>query len=256
MDLGLRDKRVMVTGGSRGIGRASARVFAEEGARVAITYNTSADEAEKVVKELGGTDRALAVQYELRDPESVEAAVRTVEERFGGIDVLVANALWFTWGGPPDERGLFEDLPTDKWMTRFRANTEGHMLTIQRAVKGMRTRGWGRIVLLSSITAHYGRAGSEIYSSSKAALHGFTRSLMWSGNGVLANVVAPGATLTENMATILRDPATKEMVRKEIENTPSGRLSEPEDVTRLIVFLASEANGNINGELIHTAGGR
>ena len=255
MDLGLKDKRVMVTGGTRGIGRVTAQLFAEEGARVAITYNTSAEEAEKVVTELGGTDRALAVQYDLRNPESVEAAVRTVAECFGGIDVLIANALWFTWGAP-DEKGLFEDLPADKWTARFRANTEGHMLTVQHVVKGMRARGWGRIVLLSSITAHYGMVGSEIYSGSKAALQGFARGLMWGRNGVLVNVVAPGATRTEHMATILQDPATNELVRKEIEQTPSGRLSEPEDVARLIVFLGSEANGNINGELIHTAGGR
>ncbi|MFF4403288.1 SDR family NAD(P)-dependent oxidoreductase [Streptomyces sp. NPDC001262] len=255
MDLGLKDKRVVITGGTRGIGRAAARLFAQEGARVAITYNSSADEAGKAVEELGGPDRAMAVPYELRDPASIEAALRAVEEQFGGVDVLVANALWFTWGAS-DENGLFEDLPADKWMTRFRANTEGHMLTAQLVVKGMRERGWGRIVLLSSITADYGMAGSEIYSSSKTALHGFARGLMWSRNGVLANVVAPGATLTEHMATIMEDPATRELVEKEIEKTPSGRLSNPDDVARLILFLGSEANGNINGEVIHTAGGR
>jgi 3-oxoacyl-[acyl-carrier protein] reductase len=255
MDLGLKDKRVLVTGGTRGIGRATARLFAEEGARVAITYNKSTDEATKLVTELGGEDRALAVPYELRDRESIEAAVRAVDERFGGVDVLVANALWFTWGDPGED-DLFEDLDTDKWMTRFRANTEGHMLTVQRVLKGMRARGWGRIVLLSSITAHYGMVRSEIYSSSKATLHGFAKGLMWSQHGVLANVVAPGATKTEFMAELLTDPATQELVDKEIERTPSGRLSDPEDVARLILFLGSEANGNINGEVIHTAGGR
>lgn len=248
MDLGLKDKRVLVTGGTRGIGRATARIFAEEGAQVAITYNTAADAAAQVVDELGGDERAYAVPYELRDPESVEAAVRNVEHRFGGIDVLVANALWFTW---TNEVVLFEDTPMDEWTTRLRSNVEGQMLTAQRVVKGMRARGWGRIVLLSSITAQHGRPGSEIYGASKAALHGFARGLMWSRGGVLVNLVAPGATRTESL-----ELADTELVRQEEENTPSGRLSDPDDIARLIVFLCSEANGNVNGEVIHTAGGR
>lgn len=255
MDTGLKDKRVLITGGTRGIGRATALRFAGEGARVAITYNQSADEAEKLVAELGGPDRALAVPYDLRDLASIDSAVRAVTETFGGVDVLIANALWFRWGDPEDQI-LFEDLDVDRWTTRFRANTEGHMRTVQLVLKGMKANGWGRIVLLSSITAYYGRAKSELYSSSKTALHGFARSLMWTRHGVLANVVAPGATRTELMDELLLDPATKELVTREIEQTPSGRLSEPDDIAKLIVFLGSEANGNVNGEVIHTAGGR
>ncbi|MFC5723494.1 SDR family NAD(P)-dependent oxidoreductase [Streptomyces gamaensis] len=255
MDLGLKDKRVLITGGTRGIGRAAALLFAREGARVAITYNSSAEAAEKLVGELGGPGRALAVPYELRDPESITAAVDRVREAFGGVDVLVANALWFTWGDPGED-DAFQDLDPAKWTARFRANTEGHMLTAQRVLGGMRENGWGRIVLLSSITAHYGMERSEIYSGSKAALHGFAKGLMWERHGVLANVVAPGATRTEFMEQLLEDPATRELVDKEIEKTPSGRISEPEDIAKLIVFLGSAANGNINGEIIHTAGGR
>nr|CAM34373.1 putative reductase [Streptomyces tendae] len=255
MDLGLTDKRVLITGGTRGIGRATALMYAAEGARVAITYNKSADEAEKLVEELGGTGRALAVQYDLRDPDSIDSAVTAVNEALGGVDVLVANALWFTFGDPGED-DPFEDLDAEKWTRRFRANTEGHMRTVQRVLKGMRTNGWGRIVLLSSITAHYGMWRSEIYSSSKAALHGFAKGLMWEQHGVLANVVAPGATKTEFFDQLLADPDMREMVDKEIERTPSGRISEPEDVARLILFLGSAANGNINGEIINVAGGR
>lgn len=250
MDLGLKDKRVMITGATRGIGLAVAREFAGEGARVAITYNTAGDRAAEIVAELGGPERACATQYELRDPASIRAAVRSVEQRWGGIDVLVANALWFTWVDP-SQTPLFEDLPADEWTAQLRANVDGQLHTVQHAVRGMRQRGWGRIVLLSSITAHYGLRGSEIYSASKAAMHGFARGLMWGRGGVLVNVVAPGATTTESL-----DQVSEEMVAEAKRVTPSGRLSTPADVARVIVFLCSEANGGVNGELIHTAGGR
>lgn len=250
MDLGLKYKRVMITGATRGIGRATARLFAGEGARVAITYHSSDDEAKKVVEELGGDERACAVRYDLADPQSIRAAVTAVEERWGGIDVLVANAQSWVWVDA-DKLPPFEDLPTDQWFALMRANVEGHMLAVQGALRGMRKRGWGRIVLLSSVTAEHGMPGSEIYGASKAALHGFVRGLMWTRHGVLANVVSPGGTLTESLQNV--DPA---IIKRSEEETPSGKLSTPEDVGRVIVFLCSEANGNVNGEVMHTAGGR
>lgn len=255
MDLGLAGKRVLVTGATRGIGKATALRYADEGASVAITYNESAQEAAELVDQLGGPRKAMAVPYDLRDLSSIDAAVGAVNEAFGGVDVLIANALWFRWGDPEDDL-LFEERDTASWTARFRANTEGHMRTAQLVLGGMKESGWGRIVLLSSITAHYGRAKSELYTTSKTALHGFARGLMWVRNGVLVNVVAPGATKTELMGELLDDPITRVMVDREVEQTPSGRLSEPDEIAKLIVFLGSEANGNINGEVIHTAGGR
>lgn len=250
MDLGLKDKRVLVTGASRGIGRVTARIFAEEGARVAITYNTAVDRAREVVDELGGAGVSLALPYDLRDPESVVVALDAVETQFGGIDVLVSNAHWFTWVDP-GTTPLFEDFPVAEWTARLRANVEGPLRTVQCAVGGMRRRGWGRIVLLSSVTAHHGMRGSEIYSAARAAVQGFARGLMWNQDNVLVNVVAPGGTRTEQLDLV--DP---ELIKRAEADTPSGRLSTPEDVAHLIVFLCSEANGNINGEIIHVAGGR
>jgi 3-oxoacyl-[acyl-carrier protein] reductase len=93
--------------------------------------------------------------------------------------------------------------------------------------------------------------GSEIYSAAKSALHGFARGLMWTRDGVLVNVVSPGGTLTESLLDV--DPA---IIARSAEDTPSGKLSTPEDVARVIVFLCSEANGNVNGAVLHTAGGR
>ncbi|MBF8194284.1 SDR family oxidoreductase [Nonomuraea sp. K274] len=250
MDLGLADKRVLITGATRGIGLATARVFAAERARVAITYHTSDAVAKRVVEELGGDDRACALPYDLGDPDSIRQAVAAVEERWGGIDVVVANAQTWVWINPEDVPP-YQDTPMDHWLGLFRENVEGHLWTIRQALGGMRERGWGRIVLLSSVTATHGNPGSEMYSAAKAALHGLVRGLMWTRDGVLANVVAPGGTLTESLEAV--DPV---LLEQAVQETPSGRLSTADDVARLIAFLCSEANGNINGEVVHTAGGR
>ncbi|MEQ4723310.1 SDR family oxidoreductase [Nonomuraea sp. B19D2] len=250
MDLGLADKRVLITGATRGIGLATARVFAAEQARVAITYHTSDAAAKRVVEELGGEDRACALPYDLADPDSIRQAVSAVEERWGGVDVVVANAQSWVWINPEDIPP-YQDFPMDHWLGLFRENVEGHLWTVRQALGGMRERGWGRIVLLSSVTATHGNPGSELYSAAKAALHGFVRGLMWTRDGVLANVVAPGGTLTESLEAV--DPV---LLERAVQETPSGRLSTADDVARLIVFLCSAANGNINGEVVHTAGGR
>ncbi|MGK5637057.1 SDR family NAD(P)-dependent oxidoreductase [Streptomyces sp. URMC 126] len=250
MDLGLRDKRVLVTGATRGIGRATAEAFADEGARVIVTYHTGESAAKAVVEELGGTERAHAVRLDLADPDSVTAGVRAAEERWRGIDVVVANAQTWLWVDP-DRQPKLEDLPVDEWFATMRANVEGHIRTVREALRGMRERGWGRVVLLSSVTATAGMPGSEIYSAAKSALHGFARGLMWNHDGILVNVVAPGGTLTETLGGV--DPA---VIEKSARETPSGRLTTAQEVARLIVFLGSDGNGNINGEIIHTAGGR
>lgn len=249
MDLGLTDKRVLITGATRGIGRATAQAFAAEGARVAITYHSSEATAKSLVQEMG-EERAFALPYDLADPVSIEETVHAVEARWGGVDVVVANAQTWVWINPED-LPPYQDFPMDFWLARFRENVEGHLLTVRHALGGMRERGWGRIALLSSVTATHGNPGSEIYGAAKGALHGFVRGLMWTRDGVLANVVAPGGTVTESLDAV--DPA---LVERATSETPSGRLSTADEVARMIVFLCSEANGNTNGEIVHTAGGR
>ncbi|WP_405016268.1 SDR family oxidoreductase [Kitasatospora sp. NBC_00070] len=253
VDLGLTDRVVLVTGASAGIGRQTARAFAAEGARVALTYRTGEDRARALVEELGGAaDRALAVPYDLADPGSVDAALAEVERRWGAVHVLVANALRRGRRRPPG--GRTEQVPAGEWQPLLRDNLEQTLRTVQLVLPGMRARGWGRVALLSSHLTRDGAPGQEFYAAGKAALHGFARSLAWDAgpDGVLVNVVSPGLTRTDGVLADL--PA--ELRDRETGRTPTGRLSTPDEVARTIAFLCSAANGNITGSVVEVSGGR
>ncbi|MEV4755456.1 SDR family oxidoreductase [Micromonospora sp. NPDC049559] len=255
MDLGLTGKIVFVTGGSRGIGRATAVAFAREGAHVAFSYQSERGMAEETcaaIAAVGGT--ALPVRLDLSDPASMTDAVETVRARWGGIDVFVANAVQWPSALPDPER-RFEQVPPQEWRDLLRPNVEGAVAVLQAVLPAMRGRRDGRIVLISSDVARHrgpGQPGLGIYGMSKAALTGLANGLIAElGGEILVNIVTPGFTVTErNLAVMpqhLRD--------RQAAHTPTGRLSTPEDVARAIVFLGSPANGNITGETLNVTGG-
>ena len=153
MDLGLSGKVVLVTGGSRGIGRAAARLFAREGAKVAITYRENRERADVVAKEVEG----LALRFELGAPETIHAAVGVVLAHWGRVDVLVNNAV--LWGPWPDESARFEEVEVADWRALLLANSAGHYAAIQAVVPSMRKQEWGRIVNVSSTVAADGMKG-------------------------------------------------------------------------------------------------
>ncbi|WP_328304458.1 SDR family oxidoreductase (plasmid) [Streptomyces sp. NBC_00435] len=253
MELGLSGKTVLVTGATGDLGGTIARAFHAAGARVALGYGRGAEAAEELARELG-EDRglALAVPTPLGDPETLGNSVDLVTGRWGGIDVLVTAAADRV---PPRRPGAhFEDVAAADWTRFLQDNLFGTVHAVQRVLPGMRERGWGRIVLLSSQAVHEGKQGAEIYTASKAALHGLARALTWdtAPDGVLLNLVAPGMTLTGKVLGKL-----PEHIRKgEESRAPSGRLSTPQQVADTVLFLASEANGNISGESVTIAGGR
>jgi 3-oxoacyl-[acyl-carrier protein] reductase len=253
MDLGLKDRVVIVTGSSRGIGKAAALLFGREGARVAVTYVKDKVKAEGVVSEISrGGGEACSVELDLASVESVHGAVATVVRRWGCVDILVNNAVhWGTrapWNAP-----LFEDLPPAEWQASLRANTEGAYAATQAVLPIMRERKWGRIVNVSSGVAVDGLPGAGPYAAAKAALHGLTRTLAKEVGpaGVLVNVVMPGLTLTERNAARIPEAAKTEMASA----SPIRRLLPPEEVVPTIVFLCSAMNTAVTGEIIRASGG-
>ncbi|WP_405577917.1 SDR family NAD(P)-dependent oxidoreductase [Streptomyces sp. NBC_01190] len=253
MDTGLRGRTVLVTGASTGIGAAIARAYSAEGARVALTYRADRDGGQRLARELGaGQDLAMAVRYSLAEPETVESAVAEVTDRWGAVDVLVANAVRWAPRRAPSEH--IEDVAAGDWRAFLDDNLAPTLRTVQLAVVGMRERSWGRIVLMSSHVALDGHRGQEFYGAAKSALHGFARSLAWDlgPDGVLVNVVCPGLTTTDRV----RDGLPAGIRQREAELTPTGRLSSPEDIAAATLFLGSAANGNTTGQVVTVAGGR
>lgn len=252
MDLGLQNRVILVTGSSSGIGRATALAFGRESARVGITYRshvTQAEETARLVIEAGG--QAVVVPYDLASEESIAQAVETIVQQWGGIDVLVNNAV--QWGSPEDMGKRFEEVPVSSWRPTLDLSLAGVYHTLQRVVPLMRAQSWGRIVNISSNVAEDGIPGAGAYAAAKAGLHGLTRVLARELGpvGILSNVVMPGFTLTERNRDLFPQPMQAAVAKQ----TPTGRLTRPEDVAALIVFLGSAANGHVNGEAIRCTGG-
>jgi NAD(P)-dependent dehydrogenase (short-subunit alcohol dehydrogenase family) len=247
MDTALRDRVVVVTGGSAGIGRAAATAFGREGARVAVTYRADPEGARGCAREIeadGGT--AFAAEFDLAAEHSARRLVGDVTARWGGIDVLVNCAGGRDRNTPWGSR--FEDTAAADWRAMLDTDLAGPFRLLQAVVPAMRGRGWGRIVLVSSGAGEEGWQGAAAYATAKAGLVGLARSLAWElgPEGILVNVVAPGLTLTERV----RGTVPQQIADRFAERVPSRRLSGPEDLAALIVFLASDANRNISGELV------
>lgn len=227
----------LVTGGSRGIGRAIALELARAGATVVVGYRSGAAEAEEVAREAGGR----AVQA---DVASADDAKRLVAET-GDLDILVNNA-----GVTRD--GLLLRMPDEDWRDVIETNLSSVFYTCRAAARGMMKKRAGSIVNLSSVVGLHGNAGQTNYSASKAGVIGFTKALARElGNrGVRANVVAPGYVSTR-LTDVLADDL-KEMM---LANTPLGRLGTPEDVAGAVRFLCSDDASFITGEVLLVDGG-
>jgi len=248
MDLGLQGRRVLLTGGSGLIGRATAVAFGREGARVAVGYHRGEDRARDVaadVERAGG--QAVPVRVDQADEASVAGAVAAVERELGGVDVLVNNAV--AWPPFPQPGERFETVPAQRMRESVAANLLGPYLLSQAVAGGMRQRGWGRIVHVSTGLAVDGRPGSAPYTTPKAALHGLARTMSreLAADGVLTNVVMAGFVPGDRQLP-------PELLRVAAEAAATRRVSTAEEVAAVIVFLCSAVNGNVTGELVRADG--
>jgi len=233
----LDGKSALVTGASRGIGKAIAAELAAAGASVVVGYRSGQEEAEALAAEIGG--RAIQA-----DVSSADDARRLVEEA-GDLDILVNNA-----GLTRD--GLLARMSDDDWRTVIDTNLSSVFYTCRAVTRPMMKKRAGSIVNISSVVGVHGNWGQTNYGASKAGIIGFTKSLAreLGSRNVRANVVAPGYVKTQ-LTDVLPEEATEAM----LTNTPLGRLGEPEDVAGAVRFLCSDAASFITGEVLLVDGG-
>jgi 3-oxoacyl-[acyl-carrier protein] reductase len=237
----LDGKVAVVTGGSRGIGAAISRELAKAGAKVALNYRAGQEAADEVAGEIGG----LAVRADVSKPEEVQALIERVEGELGDIDALVNNA-----GVTRDT--LIARMTDDDWQTVIDTNLRGTFNTSRAVSRKMLRRRAGSIVNLSSVVGVHGNPGQANYAASKAGIIGLTKALAreLGSRGVRANAIAPGYISTE-----LTDVLNDEQRGLILQNTPLGRLGEPEDVARAVRFLCSDEAAFITGEVLLVDGG-
>jgi 3-oxoacyl-[acyl-carrier protein] reductase len=248
MELGLRERVVLVAGASSGIGRATAVAFAAEGAHVAVGYHRNRAGVERtaaLAREAGG--RAVPWQVDLDDPDSLEDAVERARGELGPVAVLVNNAVsWPSWPEPGEQ---FETAPSQRFTASVTANLVGPYLLARSVVGDMRARGWGRIAHVSTGLVEDGLPGTASYIAAKSGLHGLARAMSreLAAAGILTNVVMPGFT-----------PGDREVSSAVMEQASAAaairRVTTPDEAARVIVLLCSAVNTSVTGEAVRADG--
>jgi 3-oxoacyl-[acyl-carrier protein] reductase len=227
-------RTVLVTGGNRGIGRAIAEEFVAQGNRVAVTVRSGEGPA--------GT---LSVVADVTNPESLDAAFATIEEKLGAVEILVANA-----GITRDT--LLMRMTDEEFETVIDTNLTGAFRVVKRATKGMIKARFGRVIFIGSVVGLLGSAGQVNYSAAKSALVGMARSITreLGARGITANVVAPGFIDTDMTAAL---PEEQQAQYK--KNIPAGRFAQPSEVAKVVAWLAGDDASYISGAVIPVDGG-
>jgi len=253
ISLSLNDKVALISGGSRGIGAATVRMFSAAGAKVAFNYRNARSQAEALARECGaGTCHAVACN--LDNPESGRALVDATVKRFGRLDILVANhGVW------PEEDVPVERMSDEQWRSTLSINLDGVFGLVKHTVAQMKSQPRsnapaGHIVLISSTSGQRGEAFHCDYSATKGAIISLTKSLAseLATAGIYVNCVAPGWVDTDMSAGALADPKSGDEIRRTI---PLGRVGKPEEIAAPVLFLCTVHAGFITGEVFNVNGG-
>lgn len=239
-------KAAIVTGASRGIGREIALLLAKEGARVAVNYSGSKDKADEVVKQItdaGG--EAFAIQADVSNTDSVKSLVDQTLEQFGSIDILVNNA-----GITKDN--LLMRMKEDEWDDVININLKGVFLCTKGVTRQMMRQRSGKIVNVASIVGVSGNPGQANYVAAKSGVIGFTKTVAQelASRNINVNAVAPGFITTD-----MTDALNEEVKNQMLSMIPLGKLGNPEDVAKTVMFLLSDDAAYITGQTIHVDGG-
>ena len=244
--INLDGKKALVTGASRGIGKAIAIRLATEGVSVGVNYNASEQEAAKVgdeIQSLGG--KAIILKGSVADSLEVQSLIQAAEDKLGGLDILVNNA-----GITKDN--LIMRLPEEDWDQVIDTNLKGAFLCTKAALRSMVRQRSGRIINMSSVVAITGNAGQSNYTAAKAGLIGFTKTVAKevASRGITVNAIAPGFIETQMV-----DAISSQLQQKILERIPLGYFGTPEDVAGVVAFLASEDARYVTGQVIGIDGG-
>ena len=255
VQLSVAGKVALITGGSRGIGAATVKMFCAAGAKVAFNYQKARDAAERVVAECG-EDKCAAFQAELSTAHDAERLVNATVEKFGRLDFLVANhGIW-----PPNDAPI-DQMTEEQWRQTIAVNLHSVFGLIKHSVAQMKRQGRGkdssaagRIVIISSTAGQRGEAFHCDYAASKGAVISMVKGLSTelARDGIYVNCVAPGWVATDMAAPALEDPKTRDRVFATI---PLGRVGKPEEIAAPILFLCTEYAGFITGEIMNVNGG-
>ena len=266
VSLSLAGRTALITGGSRGIGAATVRLFRKAGARVAFSYRSATDQAQALSAECGGATVCLPIQQELATPEDGEALVAHTLAAFGDLDILVANhGIW------PPVPTTVADMKAAQWRRTQATNVDSvfglihaaaaHMLTRPRGPASNVTAGnvplqpaRGHIVMIASAAGQRGEGGHADYATSKGAIIALTKSLSWelAPHGIYANCVAPGWTHTEMTGSVFDRPEDSARTNPTI---PVGRPAHVDEIAGPILFLCTPFAGFISGEIFNVNGG-
>jgi acetoacetyl-CoA reductase len=232
----------LVTGGTRGIGAAITRTLKGAGYQVAANYGGNDEAAQKFKSETG----IPVYKFDVSDAAACEAGVRTVESELGPVDVLVNNA-----GITRD--GMFHRMTFDQWQAVVRTNLDSMFTCTRPVIDGMRSRGFGRIIIISSINGQKGQMGQTNYSAAKAGLIGFTKALALENarKGITVNAIAPGYIDTEMVQAV-----PEKVLESIIAQIPVGRLGRGDEIADMVAFLAGEHAGYVTGSTLSLNGGQ